>query len=489
MKKILLFVPALYIGAYMLFCAGAGLQAGFTQDDLMNMYRAMETPYQEVLRDCVTFWRHSLTYRPLGTLVYKVSLDVAGLNLFPLNVVRYLTLGLNLFLVYALTRRLSGSREAGALAALVFSYHQAFSPLYFNTGTLYDLFAFPLYFWALLIYIRARQAGRHPGVAEVAAIAALFILALDMKEMAITLPALVACYELLYHRPARLEWRAAARWMGAACVVPAVTGAIALGFYFGRVLAKDGIASVGGYKVVYSVAEYLKQVGHYLAESCNRPDTAFSASTTLGFFAALLAAALLLRSRALGFAILLFAVGILPVAFIPWRGLNAVYIPLEGLAAFLGVFLVSVRDKLAALADKRSGRPATQGVTLERTVLFALAAVAMIVIHPGLGSQIDAWRRMEYEPIGSFMTQLRPLHPEVKSTERVLVVKDPFGEFNWASLFITRLVYRAPALAVDRLESMDPRPTAEQIAKYDYRLAYEEGKLRDVPAAEVPLGR
>jgi len=61
----------------------------------------------------------------------------------------------------------------------------------------------------------------------------------------------------------------------------------------------------------------------------------------------------------------------------------------------------------------------------------------------------------------------------------------PFREFNWASLFITRMVYREPALVVDRLDSMDPKPTQEQIAKYDVRLAWEKDKLRDVAASEV----
>jgi hypothetical protein len=62
------------------------------------------------------------------------------------------------------------------------------------------------------------------------------------------------------------------------------------------------------------------------------------------------------------------------------------------------------------------------------------------------------------------------------------VVKDPFGdEYNWASLFITCLVYRDPYVRLDRLQS--------KLAKYDIRLAYEDGRWRDLPAGEVPVRR
>ena len=87
------------------------------------------------------------------------------------------------------------------------------------------------------------------------------------------------------------------------------------------------------------------------------------------------------------------------------------------------------------------------------------------------------------------MTQLPQLHPSLKKSDRVLIVGDSFGQFNWACLFIARLVYRDQFLVVDRLVSMDTKPTPEQIAKYDLRLAFENGKLRDVPASEVPSDR
>ena len=492
MKRFLFLVPVLFIGWYFFHNAGLGLRAGFTQDDLMNMYRSMETSYSVLLQDCFFFWRPSLVYRPFGSLVYKSSLDCFGLDLRALSVLRYLTLCANLLLLYLLARRLSGSRETGLLAALLFTYHLGFSSLYYNSGTLYDIFSFFFFFAAFVYYVRIRQSDRFPRLLEVLAISLLFILALASKEIAVTLPVLLGFYELLYHPPDSAAPRTLARWIARAWATPAVGAGIGLAYTFGRVMAKDGLASVGGYRPVYFPQEYVKQTGHYLIELLYKPDTALPPRETVLFLLFLAGATLLFRSRVLGLSALLFTVGILPVAFIPWRGLNAVFIPLAGLAIFAGSLLAALRDLLASRLPRTFvGRAmaAFAGVRLDKAVLFALVAIVLMKVHPDSSSHYDAWRRQEYEPIGGFMRQVGELHPKMKKTDRILIVKDPFGEFNWASLFITRLVYREPTLIVDRLESMNPKPTAEQIAKYDVRLVSEDGKLRDVAASEVVVAR
>jgi len=85
------------------------------------------------------------------------------------------------------------------------------------------------------------------------------------------------------------------------------------------------------------------------------------------------------------------------------------------------------------------------------------------------------------------MDQLPRLHPALPPGARILVVQDPFEEFNWASLFIASLVCREPYLGVDRLPSMEKKPDAAEIARYSIRLTYEDGKWRDLKPTEVPL--
>ena len=482
MKRTLWPLAALFILAYFLYFAYWGLFADFTHDDLMNMFRSMARPYPALVADNLLFWRFSPTYRPFGALVYKASLDLFGLNLFPLRVFCYLALGLNIFLVYALARRLTGSREVGALAALLHSFHTNFSHLYLNSGTLYDIFCFTFTFLGLLLYVRVRQEGKWLTPAQIALFSLLLILALDSKEMALAIPLLLGAYELICRRP---------RATASTIATLLLSAGIAAVYYFGRVTGPEGISQSGAYKTSISPGEYLQQTGHYLDELFYRTDW-FTAGRTAAFLFVLLAVAGLLRSRALAFSVCVFALGILPMAFIGPRSLSAVYIPLAGLAIYLAILLVWCRDLFLNflkrwVSHKPGGAQAWHAATPGAVLLFALTAYGLVHVHLRLGYFYQAWQK-EYGQIRSVMDQLPRLHPTLPKGARILVVQDPFGEFNWASRFIAGLVYRDPYLPVDRLPSMQKKPDAAEIAKYSIRLTYEDGKLRDLSAAEVPLG-
>ncbi|RPI17599.1 MAG: hypothetical protein EHM65_02940 [Acidobacteriales bacterium] len=478
MKKVFLLLPALFIAIYFFYFAGLGLRADFSHDDLMNMYRSLARSYPDLLVDNLAFWRFSPTYRPFGALIYKFSLDLFGLDLFPLRVFCYLVLLLNIFLLYALARRLSGSREIGLLAALLHAYHSNFGGLYFNSGTLYDIFCFTFTFAALLFYVRTRQSGRHLNPLHLAGYSFLLILALDSKEMALAVPIMIGFYELLYHPPDSLAPRAALQWLLRAAPGPVLSAGIAAAFYMGRLTSPaDGLARNAAYTPAISLAEYLKQTGHYLDDLFYRTDW-FTSPKTAVFLLVLLALAWLLRSPALKFSTLFFAVGILPMAFIEPRTLQAVYIPVAGIAMYAATLLVIVRDYLLGRAQ--------HGKSAGKVFLFALVAYSLLRVHPGCGIQFEAWQD-EYGRIRTVMNQWPRLHPSMKKEARILVVSDPFGEFNWASFFTACLVYRDPYLRVDRLPSMEKKPNAAEVASYDVRLGFENGKLRDLAPAEVPL--
>ncbi len=488
MRKAVIVLPVLYIALYFFHFAGSGLRADFSQDDLMNMWRGMERSYPAHLTDIFAFWRPTPVFRPFGSLVYKVSLDLFGLNLFPLRLFCYLVICLNLFLVYALTHRLTKSRETGALAALLLAYHNNFSSLYFNNGTLYDILCFFFTLAAMLLYVQVRQADRRLNWWLLASFSLLLVLALDSKEMALAVPIFIGVYELIYHPPSSLTPRQALSWLRATAPAPVIAAIIAAVYYFGRISGPEGIASSGAYKPAITLAEYLKQTGGYLDELFYRTNW-FTAPRTAAFLLILLAAAWLIRSKALRFSALFFATGILPIAFIPPRSLNAAYIPVAGLAIYCAALLVQSRDYvLQRLGHRTTEGEARYGLTRANVFLFAVVAYCLLRVQPDLGSQYNAWQK-EYGVIRSVMNQLPKLHPKMPKEGRILMVKDPFGEFNWASKFITCLVYRDPYLRVDRLPSMEKRPDAAEIATYDFRLAYEDGRLQDVSAAEVPVAR
>ena len=135
---------------------------------------------------------------------------------------------LNLWLAYLVFSRIGGSREIGAIATLLYAFHGKLDYLYYNAGSMYDVFCFLFFFLALLIYLGARVQGRFLGVWETLGFLACFVCALNSKEMAATLPVMVLVYELIFHPPDFRSLRALLRWsfregrialLGALCVL------------------------------------------------------------------------------------------------------------------------------------------------------------------------------------------------------------------------------------------------------------------------------
>ncbi|MEN6536813.1 MAG: hypothetical protein ABFD89_24370, partial [Bryobacteraceae bacterium] len=50
-------------------------------------------------------------------------------------------------------------------------------------------------------------------------------------------------------------------------------------------------------------------------------------------------------------------------------------------------------------------------------------------------------------------------------------------EYPWATIFITGLLYRDPAMYVERLELTEAKPDAAGLAAFDYIFTFEDDKL------------
>jgi hypothetical protein len=224
---------ALLLAGYFLYYSLGSLRTEFTPDDLMNCYFAWLRPISGHFTDMLLFFRLSPTFRPFGALVYKVSFTLFGFNLVPLRLLLLLVLGVNMVLAYALASRLTGLREAGVIAALLGAYHENSAHLLYNSARLYDIFCFFFYFGALLYYVRVRETGHPVRPSKVLLFSLLYILALDSKEMAVSLPVMACAYELLFHSHQWLR-RAFLRrlWRDGAAVW--VSGCITAAFIAGR---------------------------------------------------------------------------------------------------------------------------------------------------------------------------------------------------------------------------------------------------------------
>jgi hypothetical protein len=478
--RIATLIAAAFLAAYFVYFTAGSLRAEFTHDDLMNGYRGWSYPLPSLLVDNLLFFRFSPTYRPFGALVYKIFFALFGFDLFALRVFLWIVLAGNLFLVYELCRMLTGSRETGLFAALAGAYHAKLGPLYYNTGTQYDILCFCFYFAGLVFYVRIRRHGKELSAPQAAILCALYVLALNSKELAVSLPVALLAYELLWHPPA-LHARAPWRWVSRPTLTVWIMAVFTAAYVAGRVLFQGrGISHVGDYAMSVSAGEYFHKLAHYLNELFYARDW-FDAGGAAVFVLVLLATGVVSRCRSLLFGALLFLAGILPLAFIHARALSAAYLPLAGLAVCAALLLEFVCGGLRRLSQ----RAAWPGLAF--LLVFASLGLSLTRLHPGTEHIYTALRQGEYAQIREARERLLELHPQFPSGSRILIVGTPFPQYSpgYNNMFLIRLAYRDESLTVEELARYEENQQTPALADYDYLLSWEQGRWSDVDKATL----
>jgi hypothetical protein len=494
-------LAGLFIGGYFLFFTWRGLLVYYTGDDLMNLSIYLEKPVSALVKANIFFW--SPYYRPFGGVVYRSLYGIFGFNPYPIYVVFFAVLLVNLLLAYLVLSKLGGSREVGAIATLLFAFHGKFDYLYYNAGSMYDAFCFLFYFSALLIYLRARGQNRLMGIGESLGFLACFICALNSKEMAAVLPVMVLTYELLWHPPDFRSFRSLCRWTiheGRMALV----GAICVLIYLPGKLSPAGLTSSPEYVPILTWSRYLLDTGTYLADLLYRNNPSGRLGVTaltplqVGLaFALLVAIALWMRSRPVWFGLLFFVIGLLPVSFVGTRLGFVMYLPFAGLALYGAVCLVRIRDQLRTLI------PSFGAVSAEQASmgLFIITAVIMSVIS------YRHWVRApdpRYSPYKLAAAEFPRLYPSLPHDARLLFVHTQL-DYNWDLVFLLRIFYRNNDLVMELLNGPpEQRIPLERLGHYDHIFTFEDGhyveldnadavrsvqqNLRKVPHPAVALG-
>jgi len=413
----------------------------------MNLYGHWAISWRELLMANLKYY--SPIYRPFGGVFYRSLFQVFGFDPLPFRLACYAIMFANLGLAYLNAKALSGRREAGALAALFCCYHVGFTDFYYSTGTVYDLLCFSFYFLALYLY------GRGAGVWTAAAVVALYVFALNSKEMAVTLPAVLICYEAIYRRNRR------------AIPLIVLLAALTLPYVQGKLSAESPFVNVGDYQPHVSLAQYLKVYGIYLDRIFYLSPGYFAPMREIGLWVAMAGLAAKFRSKPLLFSTCFVLVSVLPVVFINPRGtIFVLYIPMFGWALYLAVLLVMAKDRMLG------ARPAWA------VALFAVVAGVLVIAHgrkvtpPHVQPEI----RAAYE-------QLRDLHAPIKPGGRILFLDDPFPKEQWHPVFISRLLYRDRELQVHRVKTMETRPDA---ASYDLVVDWVDGRYIRRASSSAP---
>jgi hypothetical protein len=456
--------PALagfFIAAFFLAFTWRGIFMYFTGDDVMNLYYYWSRPVWQLIRANIFFW--SPYYRPFGGVIYRTFFAIFGFHPLPLYVFYFATFLLNFYLAYLVLKRIAGSAATAALATLVLSVHGRLNYLYYNTGSLYDVYCFLFFQLTLLVYLRVRERGEYLAGWSLVAFLASFVCCLNSKEMGATLPAILVLYELLFHTP---RWRAVADaggWLIREGRGPLISAICVLG-YIPAKLSPQGLANSPPYITHFTWSIFFHDTQVYLGYLTywDRPLTATGVVLFYGLLAAL---ALLLRSRVMWFGLLFFQITLLPVSFVTARDGFVLYLPLVGFALYLAVFLTWIKDQCLKIAP----HPLSESIALP--LLFVLTAFTLGVIHA------LHWRPApdtEFSGIRITKEQLTAMYPKLPHGSRLLFVESGLDNGFWDLLFTLRLAYRDGDLFITQLNGpREQRIPIDKLGHYDHIFTYE----------------
>ena len=448
------------------------LRTGLGHDDLMNIFFAWREPFADVVKANLFFRTNVI--RPFGALFYALFFDWFGLDGFPYRVFIYAVLWMNVGLTYLFVRRLTNSPEVGLLATLLHCYHAHFFPMYYGSGYCYDVLAFFFYYSAMTLALWTRRNGDYPGIASCVLLIALTACGMNSKEAAASLPALLLIYELIYHPPKSISWL----WREARAVV--VTGSVSLLYLWARFTGPNNLLDHPAYKPVFTISRFLESTASYMSDLTYR-SLIFTPTSTVAVLACMLALALVTRNRNLLFAWMLILVASAPIVFVEPRGLSAYYIALVGFAIFIAVVVARAREFLM-----REMSPAA--ALISKAAIFILLLISLWrwnVRHmPNPG---DHWDQLAL--INRAVSEFGG-HPEwFQAGSSMLIINDPFPEYEWATSFIALLSGKDKAMRVNTLVKLDPKPDKDAIASYRWVIGYRNGKYVELDRAALLLPR
>jgi Dolichyl-phosphate-mannose-protein mannosyltransferase len=444
-------LAALAIGGIFLAFAGDGIRAYFTPDDMMNLYVSWSAAPADLLHND----------RPLGALVYRALFALFGLNPLPYRIVCFALLLANLGLLYRFCLRLSGSREAAALACLLGAYHAHLADLYHSTGTIYDLLCCLFFLLAFNFYLKIRETG-YPSWRQTAVLLALYGCALASKEMAVMLPLYVALYDWIFHRT---EWRRVIR-------IPMLWIAIPLTALYAaqKVAGPHAMTANPDYAQHISLRVFLTGWKWYMGDLFYGV-VAFNTLKIVLLWLLLAAFAAMVRRREVWFALCVLMLGVLPFIFIAPRGFFVMYLVLPGWYLFTASVVLWLVRQLPRWADWMAVRP-------EQLASFAVVALLLVPLHRAEKPLGKGWVAGAHQQVRTVLEQLAERFPAMPRGSKVLFLSDPYDANDWILTSMFRLEYRDRDLRVDRVK-VDPS-LASKTADYAHVFELTDGRLRVV---------
>jgi hypothetical protein len=285
---------------------------------------------------------------------------------------------------------------------------------------------------------------------------ALYVCALNSKELAVTLPLALACYEWIWHRPKR-GVRAWARWLTREGRGAAISAAITAPYVIGKLSGADSLTANPAYRPAISAARYLHTFHLYLNVLFYQ-DHFFRDGHTILLMAAMLALAVWRRSRPLLFAWFFVLYSVLPFIFLPHYSGFFIYLPMVGWALYAATLLVMLREKL--------------GKAVPPVALFLAVALALAPLHTRESRKTMQIFTSADLPTTEMIAGLQRVQPAVPKGARLFFQSDPFPPKTFSLVFLARLFYHDLTVEVGRAKDGDTPQ-----GRYEALFRWQDGKL------------
>jgi hypothetical protein len=437
------------IAAYFCYFAAGSLAVKFAPDDLMNLDYYWKLGPAKLLLALVAPWQGG--YRPLGGFYYLPLFRWFGLNPAPYHFVTLVLLAANAYLVYRLARALRLPETAAGLAALLMCYHGGLSFLYYNTSFIYDVLCTFFYLAAFVYYARRRAEGGMLSRGQLAVFLALYWFALNSKEMAVTMPAVLAAYEWLYEKRPSVRVALWAAVLAAPVVLRVVVGSGAL-------------VQIPDYQPEFSVA----RLAAFQRDAFSDLFLSWHFFTT-GWVIAVWGLITLLawwpKRAAMRFCWWWLVLTPIPIEFLSGRTNACLALPFCGLAVLAAAVFTEV----------------ARAISGERKMVFAGVVAAGVCLWGWRNAElkqrliVPQMRDLGRETWAA-ITGLEALHAEVHPHSTVIFLNDPFEDFDMA--FIAELCFRQPDVYI-KLRRKTP-VGSEELAKADHLFGWEGGRVTQV---------
>ena len=495
--------------AYFLYFALPALRGGFREDEMMNMGICWCAGALKSLLANIVFWKLFLCpgdalydlplylYRPGGALYYLPLYHFFGLDPLPYRIVQISILTASIPLVYYLSRRLASSRSIAFLAVLALCYHPRLAGLVFVGAFIYDVLCGFFYFAALAYYIHVREKDVSLRPAQLLGFLALYICALDCKEMAVTLPVIVLIYEFL-RSPGWPDWNGFLRWIRSYAAPSLIAGLLTVFYIYGKTHGSGTLAGLDPYRPRYAWHNFTASNARFVGELLFAGHTV-TPITLLLLWTCVFIYAFIRRDRMLQLMALWIVIVPLPLAFIvPMRVDAPLYLLLFGwvmifaklafdLITLISKFSVFVGNRvLAARSDASAGLASAKiSPQVFRIIATLLLAFAVAAFTKRENQRLQApWFNVGTKTSHVIQTfrslDLRPMH----GSRILLLLKENIFQNKWNVFFIASLVWNNHSLRiwVENVNELTP----QQQANVDYIISVSEFEADTIRSPELP---